>query len=121
VDAPSPKSVPTWSPDRRWMAFVAESGNDQSLWLVNPGRDASRAEELSGRLSAPTWSPDSKRVYVVSRDETGTRMVAVARDNMVVRPVEFTPLPSGLEPVSIAVSPDGTSMLAVADRPSRGT
>jgi Sporulation and spore germination/WD40-like Beta Propeller Repeat len=121
VDAPSPKSVPTWSPDRRWMAFVAESGNDQSLWLVNPGRDASRAEELSGRLSAPTWSPDSKRVYVVSRDETGTRMVEVARGNMVVRPVEFTPLPSGLEPVSIAVSPDGTSMLAVADRPSRGT
>lgn len=120
LNAPSPKSVPTRSPDHRWMAFVAGRGDEQSLWLVNPGGDAFRAEELSGRLSAPTWSPDSKRVYVVCQDETGTRMVEVARSNLIVRPVEFAPLPSGLEPVSIAISPDGTSMLAVADRPVRG-
>jgi hypothetical protein len=119
LDAPSPKSVPTWSPDHRWMAFVAGRGDEQSLWLVNPTGDAFRAEELSGRLSAPTWSPDSRRVYVVCSDETGTRMVEVARSSLIVRPVEFAPLPSGLEPVSIAVSPDGTSMLAVADRPVR--
>ena len=120
LNARSPKSVPTRSPDGRWMAFVAESGNEQSLWLVDPDHDAFRAEELSGRLSAPTWSPDSKRVYVVSRDETGTRIVEVARSNLVVRPVRFTPLPAGLEPVSITVSPDGTSVLAVADRPGLG-
>jgi Sporulation and spore germination/WD40-like Beta Propeller Repeat len=119
LNAPSPKSVPTRSPDRRWMVFVAGSGTEQSLWLVNPAGDAFRAEELSGRLSAPTWSPDSKRVYVVSSDETGTRLVEVARSNLVVRPLELAPLPSGLEPVSIAVSPDGTSLLAVADRPGR--
>ena len=119
LDAPSPKAVPTRSPDHRWMAFVAGRGDEQSLWLVNPTGDAFRAEELSGRLSAPTWSPDSRRVYVVCSDETGTRMVEVARSSRIVRPVEFAPLPSGLEPVSIAVSPDGTSMLAVADRPVR--
>lgn len=119
LNAPSPKSVPTRSPDHRWMAFVAGSGTQQTLWLVNPERDAFRAEELSGRLSAPTWSPDSKRVYVVSRDETGTRLVEVARSNLVVRRLQLAPLPSGLEPVSIAVSPDGTSLAAVADRPGR--
>jgi hypothetical protein len=119
LDAPSPKSAPTWSPDHRWMAFVASSGGEQSLWLVDPSGKAFRAEELSGRLSAPTWSPDSSRVYVVSRDETGTRLVEVARSNLVVRPLEFVPLPSGLELASIAVSPDGTSVLAVADRPGR--
>lgn len=119
LDAPSPKSAPTWSPDGRWMAFLAGSGANQTLWLVDPDGEAFPAEELSGRLSAPTWSPDSKRVIVVSRDEAGTRLVEVARSNMVVSPLQLAPLPSGLELASIAVSPDGTSVVAVADRPGR--
>ena len=82
-------------------------------------RKAFRAEELSGRLSASTWSPDSKRVYVVARDETGTRLVEVARSNLVVRLLQLAPLPGGLELASVTVSPDGTSLLAVADRPGR--
>jgi hypothetical protein len=117
--APSPKSAPTWSPDHRWMAFLAGSGSDQALWLVDPSGKAFRAEELSGRLSAPTWSPDSRKVYVVSKDETGTDLVEVARSNLVVRRLQFAPLPAGLELASVAVSPDGTSVLAVADRPGR--
>ena len=119
LNAPSPKSAPTWSPDDRWMAFLAGSGTNQTLWLVDPAGEAFPADELSGRLSAPTWSPDSKRVYVVSKDETGTRLVEVARSNLVVRTLELAPLPFGLELASIAVSPDGTSVLAVADRPGR--
>ncbi len=119
LNAPSPKSAPTRSPDHRWMAFVAGGGTEQTLWLVDPDGKAFPAEELSGRLSAPTWSPDSKRVYVVSRDETGTHLVEVPRSNLVVRPLNLAPLPSGLELASIAVSPDGTSVLAVADRPGR--
>jgi hypothetical protein len=119
LDAPSPKAAPTRSPDHRWMAFVAGTGTEQSLWLVDPAGKAFRADELSGRLSAPTWSPDSKRVYVVSRDETGTRLVEVARSNLVVRPLQLAPLPFGLELASVTVSPDGTSVLAVADRPGR--
>ena len=119
LDAPSPKSAPTRSPDYRWMAFVAGTGTEQTLWLVDPAGKAFRAEELSGRLSAPTWSPDSKRVYVVARDETGTRLVEVARSNLVVRRLQLAPLPLGLELASVTVSPDGTSLLAVADRPGR--
>jgi Sporulation and spore germination len=119
LNAPSPKSAPTRSPDYRWMAFVAGTGTEQTLWLVDPAGKAFRAEELSGRLSAPTWSPDSKRVYVVARDETGTRLVEVARNNLVVRPLQLAPLPLGLELASVTVSPDGTSLLAVADRPGR--
>jgi hypothetical protein len=119
LDAPSPKSAPTRSPDHRWMAFLARRGSKQTLWLVDPAGKAFPADELSGRLSAPTWSPDSKRVYVVARDETGTRLVEVARSNLVVSPLKLAPLPSGLELASIAVSPDGTSVLGVADRPGR--
>ena len=119
LDARSPKSAPTWSPDHRWMAFLASSEGEQALWLVDPSGKAFRAEELSGRLSAPTWSPDSNRVYVVSRDETGTHLVEVPRSNLVVRRLQVAPLPAGLELASIAISPDGTSVLAVADRPGR--
>ena len=119
LDAPSPKSAPTRSPDYRWMAFVAGTGTEQTLWLVDTNGKAFRAEELSGRLSAPTWSPDSKRVYVVARDETGTRLVEVARSNLLVRSLQLAPLPFGLELASVTVSPDGTSLLAVADRPGR--
>ena len=119
LDAPSPKSAPTRSPDHRWMALLAGSGTGQTLWLVNPDGKAFKATGLSGRLSAPSWSPDSKRVYVVSRDETGTRLVEVARSNMVVSQLQLAPLPFGLELASITVSPDGTSVLAVADRPGR--
>jgi hypothetical protein len=56
---------------------------------------------------------------VVSKDETGTDLVEVARSNLVVRLLQFAPLPAGLELASVAVSPDGTSVLAVADRPGR--
>jgi hypothetical protein len=56
---------------------------------------------------------------VVARDETGTRLVEVARNNLVVRPLQLAPLPLGLELASVTVSPDGTSLLAVADRPGR--
>ena len=88
--------------------------------MTQPGGDrAFPAEELSGRLSAPSWSPDSKRIYVVARDETGARLVEVSRSTLSVRPLTLPPLPGGLQPASVAVSPDGAFVLAVADRPDR--
>jgi Sporulation and spore germination/WD40-like Beta Propeller Repeat len=120
VDAPSPKSAPTWSPDRRWMAFLAGSGADQSLWLVKrSGGAANPVDDLVGRLSAPTWSPDSRRFYVVRQDESGARLLEITRDTLGFRSLALPPLPSGRQPSSIAISPDGAFVLAVADRPAR--
>jgi Sporulation and spore germination/WD40-like Beta Propeller Repeat len=115
------KSAPTWSPDRRWMAFLAGTGNERRLWVTpaRPGGRAFPAEELSGWLSPPTWSPDSKRIYVISRDETGARLLEVSRSTLSVTQRRLPPLPGGLQPSSITVSPDGASVLAVADRPDR--
>ena len=106
-----------------WPQRSQEHENDSVLFvrrgeiysiIPRPGQSPRPVE-----LNAPTWSPDSKRVYVVARDETGTRLVEVARNNLVVRPLQLTPLPLGLELASVTVSPDGTSLLAVADRPGR--
>jgi hypothetical protein len=123
VIAPSPKSVPTWSPDRRSMAFLVGSGTAQSLWLVPPEGPEGQAEKvtegLPGKLSPPTWSPDSSRVYSVLRDGAGARLLEVTRRTLSRRFVSLPPLPSGLQPASVAVSPDGAFVLAVADRPDR--
>jgi hypothetical protein len=118
VTAQSPKSAPSWSPDHRYMAFLTGSGLTQNLWVLQPSGAADRVEGLSGKLSAPSWSPDSKLIYVVSRSDAGARLVKVTRGTLEVRTLEFPPLPSGVQLASVAVSPDGAFVLAVADRPS---
>jgi hypothetical protein len=122
LSAPSPKSAPTWSPDHRWMAFLAGSGNDQSVWLVEPGGKAFPATDATtpqGKLSAPSWSPDSKLVYLVVRGQGGARLLEVTRSTLGVRSLSLPPLPGGLQPASVAVSPDGAFALAVGVRPDR--
>ena len=119
LNAPGTKSAPTWSPDGRSMAFLAGTGERRLLWVRQPSGQAFSAKKLSGRLSPPSWSPDSKRIYVVSRDETGAHLLEVGRSTLGVRQLSLPPLPAGLQPSSVTVSPDGASVLAVADRPDR--
>jgi len=119
LDAPSPKSAPTWSPDHRSMAFLAGGGTAQALWVESEGAAFPATRELAGKLSPPSWSPDSKRVYLVLRDDAGARLLEVTRRTLAKRFLDLPPLPSGLQPASIAVSPDGAFVLAVADRPGR--
>jgi hypothetical protein len=117
--APSPKSAPTWSPDHRSMAFLAGGATAQALWVESEGKAFPATDELAGKLSPPSWSPDSKRVYLVLRNDAGARLLEVTRRTLHKRFLTLPPLPSGLQPASIAVSPDGAFVLAVADRPDR--
>jgi hypothetical protein len=117
--APSPKSAPTWSPDHRSMAFLVGSGTRQALWVLQPNGKDFRVAGLRGRLSPPSWSPDSQRVYVVSRHEDRARLVEVTRSTLSFRSLAMPALPSGLQPSTVTVSPDGAFVLAIADRPDR--
>jgi hypothetical protein len=112
-NAPSPKAAPTWSPDHRWIAFLSTSGQDQGLWLAQPGADAFPTS-LLGRLSPPSWSADSSRVYVLNRTHSETQLVEVTRRTLGVVALELPTLPGGMRPTSLAVSPDGAWVLAVA-------
>jgi dipeptidyl aminopeptidase/acylaminoacyl peptidase len=71
---------PRFSPDGRFLAFVAARGNGNTeesddprgkkqVWLLNrSGGEAQRLTELPGGVSSFEWSPDSTRLVLVSRD-----------------------------------------------------
>lgn len=76
----SKESRPRFSPDGKYLAFVAargDGGSDESddprsksqVWMLNrSGGEAQRLTELPGGVSGFEWSPDSTRLVLVSRD-----------------------------------------------------
>ncbi len=77
----SSEGHPRFSPDGRYLAFIAArndgksededddpKGKDQ-VWLLNrSGGEAQRLTEMPGGVSSFEWSPDSTRMVLVSRD-----------------------------------------------------
>jgi len=71
---------PRFSPDGKYLAFVAARGDGNSedtedpkaksqVWLLNrSGGEAQRLTELPGGVSGFEWSPDSTRLVLVSMD-----------------------------------------------------
>ena len=77
--ADSGESHPRFSPDGRYLAFIAArndgAGEDDDpaakgqVWLLNrAGGEARRLTEMPGGVSEFEWSPDSTRLVLVSRD-----------------------------------------------------
>ena len=74
------ESQARFSPDGRYIAFLAARGGDGSddsedprylaqVWLLDrAGGEATRLTEMPGGVSSFDWSPDSKRLVLTSRD-----------------------------------------------------
>ena len=74
------ESHPRFSPDGKFLAFIAARGDSSveesddpedmsQVWLLNrAGGEAERVTELPGGVSSFEWSPDSTRLVLVSRD-----------------------------------------------------
>ncbi|HEV2826106.1 MAG TPA: S9 family peptidase [Pyrinomonadaceae bacterium] len=70
-------SSPRWSPDGRWLAFLSdrgESGIDpdvtmQIYLLRSDGGKAERLTSVPGGVEDFAWSPDSKMIAFVARDQ----------------------------------------------------
>jgi dipeptidyl aminopeptidase/acylaminoacyl peptidase len=76
----SGESRPRFSPDGKYLAFIAARTDGDSeetddpkeksqVWLLNrAGGEARRVTEIEGGVSSFEWSPDSTRFVIVSRD-----------------------------------------------------
>jgi Tol biopolymer transport system component len=54
---------PSLSPDGRWVAVAAFTGNDRDVWVTDLARNVtSRLTRLGGIIRSAIWSPDSKRL-----------------------------------------------------------
>jgi dipeptidyl aminopeptidase/acylaminoacyl peptidase len=61
-------SSPRWSPDGRWLAFVADRGQGAQLHLASlAGGDPRPLTEAPHGVSQPVWSPDGQRLAYVAR------------------------------------------------------
>lgn len=65
-----PERSPRWSPDGRYLAFLANRDETKTqVWLLDRrGGDAAKLTEYKGGVSSFTWSPDGTRVAVVAKD-----------------------------------------------------
>ncbi len=81
TSSPDSETTPRWSPDGKSLAFLAaratgEEAEDADakpktqVWLLSrSGGEAQRLTDLPGGVSDFEWSPDSRRLVLVSSDE----------------------------------------------------
>src|SRR5207245_4790638 len=74
---PSRDTLPRWSPDGRWLAFVSDRGpkkKSQLYAMPADGGEAIQLTDLANGVHGPwgsAWSPDSTRLAFVSRGGGG--------------------------------------------------
>jgi len=107
---------PSWSPDRKWIAFSSDRGSDlpaakgpwerlqvADVYLIHPEASGlRRISEHGGFCGSPKWTPDSKSVvaYCTSAQETWTYRFGEENgsDRLVkidIASGEATPVPAG--------------------------
>jgi dipeptidyl aminopeptidase/acylaminoacyl peptidase len=84
TSSPDGESTPRWSPDNRYLAFLSSRGSAEEkasddeedkklgtqVWLLDRrGGEAQQLTEIKGGVEEYAWSPDGKRLIIVSSDQ----------------------------------------------------
>ena len=72
TNTPEGESQPRFSPDGKYISFVAKRGEDkgsQVYVLDRRGGEAIKATDVKGGLSDYRWSPDGKQILLVVKDQ----------------------------------------------------
>jgi dipeptidyl aminopeptidase/acylaminoacyl peptidase len=71
----SSESRPRWSPDGKYLGFLASRGDEEEkkkgsqVWLLNrAGGEAQKLTDIKGGVADYAWSPDAKRLVLVVND-----------------------------------------------------
>lgn len=128
----SSNSLPKWSPDGKWLAYLSddtEDGNTQVWIMPARGGEGVQLTEMDGDISDFIWSPDSSKLAFIASEDVvsdnkkpividrylfksdGSGYLTESRDHLYLfnlRNKVITPLTSGAhDEYSPAWSPDG--------------
>jgi dipeptidyl aminopeptidase/acylaminoacyl peptidase len=99
-----------WSPDQRWLAFLADRGDDTQIWLIRPaGGEAMALTAVKDGVSGFEWSPDGKSMAVAITEQKDERREKIEKSygTFTVEDEEYRMTHLWLLDIEAAVEKDG--------------
>ncbi len=112
------KLAPTWASEGNRLAFLLMGdGAERSLWIGSGDGGTVQPTGVHGQLAPPTWLPDASQLLLLRRNGGHVELLAVVPGTEGATKLELAPMPGGLQPTVLRVSPDGAFVLAVGAGP----
>lgn len=109
TSGPGNTLAPAYSPDRRWLAYLADAGGRLEVHVAEPdGSNPRRVTTTGAAPVTPSWTPDG-RALVYEGTDGGSRVWIVD-----LASGEARPLAGGDASLQPAVSPDGRAIAYVS-------
>jgi Sporulation and spore germination len=113
-NATGQKLAPTWASRGNRLAFLLLGGGaERSLWIGSGDGMTVRNTGVHGQLSPPSWLPDASKLLVMRRTGDQVELLGVTPGSQRPSRLTLAPMPGGLRPTVLRVSPDGAYVLGV--------